>query len=57
MKNEWKLTPPQNHRDMHDAGFIEAICPHSVGHHKGVHGCDGCCEKAPADLWEKVTTD
>ncbi len=57
MKNEWKLTGEQNGRDMHDVGFVEAICPHGVGHHKGVHGCDGCCSTAPKELWDKVSSD
>lgn len=52
-------------RDMHSGTFVEAICPHGVGHHKGVHGCHmsdkspgfGCCKDAPAELWEKVSAD
>ena len=39
---------PQNWRE--DAGFMERICEHGVGHPdpdeinpKVVHGCDGCC--------------
>jgi len=43
-----------------DAGKMERICPHGVGHpdpddaayrervgegHKNIHGCDGCCRK------------
>lgn len=55
--DEWKLTGPQNHRDMHSAGFIEAVCAHGIGHHNGVHGCDGCCSDVPPEIWEKVTTD
>lgn len=35
----------------------EAICPHGIGHHKGIHGCDGCCKDAPAELWSQVTED
>lgn len=23
----------------------EFICEHGVGHHNGIHGCDGCCDK------------
>ena len=23
----------------------EILCPHGVGHGKGIHGCDGCCSK------------
>jgi hypothetical protein len=26
---------------------IEWICPHGIGHHRGVHGCDGCCANEP----------
>ena len=61
---EWTLYK-QNYRDMHAAGFVEAICPHGVGHHKGVHGCHmsditpgyGCCHDCPPELWEQVTSD
>lgn len=53
----WKLTAPQYYRDMHAAGFVEAMCPHGIGHHKGVHGCDGCCVAAPKDIWAKVTDE
>ena len=45
------------YRDMHAANFVELICPHGIGHHKGVHGCDRCCYNAPQELWDKVTTD
>jgi hypothetical protein len=24
--------------------IVEYTCPHGIGHDKGVHGCDGCCE-------------
>lgn len=53
----WSLTPPQNYRDMHGAGFVEAICEHGIGHHKGVHGCDGCCKDMPKELLDKVSED
>ncbi len=23
----------------------EWVCDHGIGHHRGVHGCDGCCAK------------
>lgn len=27
-------------------GWIdELICPHGIGHDRGVHGCDGCCSE------------
>ncbi len=57
LKPEWTLSKPQNSRDMYAAGFIEAICPHGIGHHKGVHGCDGCCKNPPKEMWDKVTQD
>ena len=29
-----------------EMGYSDEItCPHGVGHEKGIHGCDGCCEK------------
>ena len=40
-----------------DKHVVEAICAHGTGHHKGVHGCDGCCKYAPKELWDKVTED
>lgn len=53
---EWILLP-QRGRDMHQGLFKEAICPDGVGHHKGVHGCDGCCKDAPNEIWTEVTQD
>lgn len=53
---EWKLYP-QNDRDMHAADFVEALCAHGIGHHNGVHGCDGCCSDMPQEIRNKVTTD
>lgn len=58
---KWKLSK-QYYRDMHATPFFEAICPHGVGHHKGVHGCDvvdgkGCCANAPKEIWDKVSID
>lgn len=52
----WRLLE-QNYRDMHARGFTEAICEHGIGHHKGVHGCDGCCATWPKYVSDKVTTD
>lgn len=43
--------------DIRTGGLIEAICPHGIGHHKGVHGCDGCCADAPPEIWEQVTDE
>lgn len=53
---EWKLTHPQNYRDMHASGFVEAICAHGIGHHNGVHGCDGCCANMPEEIKSQITT-
>lgn len=53
---EWKV-PVQYGRDMHCGAFVEAICAHGVGHHKGVHGCDGCCSNCPPEIWNQVTED
>lgn len=56
-KNEdWKLSI-QSKRGMHPGMFVEAICKHGVGHHKGVHGCDGCCAKVPKKIWNAVSKD
>jgi len=56
IKPKWRIYT-QHYRDMHASPFHEAICEHGVGHHKGVHGCDGCCEKCPKEIWNQVTTD
>ncbi len=53
---EWKLSP-QEGRDMHPGTFVEAICAHGIGHHYGVHGCDGCCFDMPDDIASQVTKD
>jgi DNA-binding XRE family transcriptional regulator len=58
----WQLSH-QLGRDMHSGIFVEVICPHGVGHHKGIHGCHftdeshtlTCCSNCPPQLWEKVT--
>lgn len=52
----WQLSKP-HFRDIHGPAFIEAYCDHGVGHHKGVHGCDGCCEHWPEDIASKVSID
>lgn len=52
----WELSV-QHGRDMHKNPFTEAICPHGVGHHKGVHGCDGCCAFWPKHISKKVGKD
>lgn len=42
--------------DMETSGRrTEWICPHGIGHHMGVHGCDGCCANEPK--MEKTTKD
>jgi hypothetical protein len=53
---EWILSK-QKGRDMHAGTFVEAICPHGIGHHKGVHGCDGCCAHWPKEISDEVTED
>lgn len=52
----WKLST-QYGRDIHSGKFVEAICEHGIGHHKGVHGCDGCCENCSKEIWEQVTNE
>ncbi len=39
------------------SGRVEAICEHEVGHHNGVHGCDGCCAQMPDEMRTKVSRD
>lgn len=51
---EWTLST-QVGRDMHSGRFVEAICAHGIGHHRGVHGCDGCCSDWPDEI-SKLTT-
>lgn len=53
---EWKLSN-QLGRDMHPWNFVEAICAHGIGHHRGVHGCDGCCANMPEEILDKTTKD
>ena len=38
-RKEWSLSR-QYGRDMHSDPFVEAICGHAVGHHKGLVGAD-----------------
>lgn len=52
----WQLSK-QFGRDMHNSPFVEAICEHGVGHHKGVHGCDGCCSTWPLYVSQEVSED
>lgn len=52
---EWKFQ--KRWSDIHGDGFIEAICAHGIGHHKGVHGCDGCCVNVPIGIWKLVTNE
>lgn len=53
---KWRLSR-QAGRDLHPGRFVEAICPHGVGHHRGIHGCDGCCSTDPAGLMDQTTKD
>ena len=58
--NKWRLVYTAS-----DCPKFEVICPHGVGHHKGVHGCHmskihknkSCCTDCPPELWKKVTKD
>lgn len=53
-KNEkkWELSK-QFGRDIHGNPFFVALCPHGIGHHKGIHICDGCCKDAPKEIWDE----
>lgn len=53
---EWEVSR-QRGRDIHSGVFVEAICAHGIGHHKGVHGCDGCCANWPEEISDQVTKD
>ncbi len=53
---EWGISV-QIGRDMHRGKFVEGICKHGVGHHKGTHGCDGCCADWPKEISDQVTKD
>jgi len=55
-QKDWKLSN-QLGRDLHAYHFVEAICAHGIGHHKGVHGCDGCCANWPKEISDKVSKD
>jgi hypothetical protein len=52
-----KWTLQKRWSDIRSNGLIEVICQHGIGHHNGIHGCDGCCAICPDELWEKVTND
>jgi hypothetical protein len=52
---EWKFIKRFSH--IRDNGLIEAICAHGIGHHKGIHGCDGCCANWPKEVSDRVTKD
>lgn len=55
---KWKLE--KRWPDIHTndgAGFIEAVCEHDVGHHRGIHGCDGCCADWPKEVEEATTKE
>lgn len=56
--NEWIIKGrPQAPWEIHEPGFREAICAHSIGHHKGIHGCDGCCNDWPEEISNQVSED
>lgn len=52
---EWKIE--KRFSDIRENGLIEAICIHGIGHHLGIHGCDGCCKDLPKELADKLTKD
>lgn len=54
-KPEWTIHP--RFSDIRPLGFVEALCSHGVGHHRGIHGCDGCCENMPEEIAKKTTKD
>lgn len=54
-ESKWYLNP--RFSDIRPDGFVEVLCEHGIGHHKGVHGCDGCCADVPDHIWEQVTND
>lgn len=56
-KNKGWTLSNQIGRDMHKGLFREAICSHGVGHHRGVHSCDGCCADWPKEIEDKVTKE
>ena len=49
----WKIKKRSS--DIRSNGLIEAICDHGVGHHNGVHGCDGCCNNMPKEIKDQLT--
>jgi hypothetical protein len=53
---EWSVLSAVG-RDIHRGVFVEAVCAHGIGHHLGVHGCDGCCETMPEEIKNKVTKE
>jgi len=56
IRTEWKVTKP-TFRDIHGSGFVEATCAHGIGHHRGIHGCDGCCFEWPKEISEQTTNE
>jgi len=53
---DWTISR-QVGRDIHNSIFIEAICYHGIGHHRGVHGCDGCCGSWPKEVALQTTKE
>lgn len=52
---KWKLQ--KRWSDIRSDGLIEALCDHGVGHHRGIHGCDGCCRDWPEEVAQETTKD
>lgn len=59
-----KWTIRKRFSDIRSGGLVEAICPHGIGHHRGVHGChmkdgtlESCCSTCPKEIWEQTTLE
>lgn len=52
---QWKIVG--RFSDIRAGGITEAICPHGIGHHRGRHGCDGCCGTPEAKTYMEQTTN
>lgn len=53
---KWHLSVSYG-RDNHRGRFVEALCDHGIGHHMGIHGCDGCCADWPKEIEDRVSKD
>jgi hypothetical protein len=56
-EQQWSKHTRFDKKDEHGKNVVEDTCPHGVGHERGIHGCDGCCEglyETGADLQDEV---